>query len=125
MATGMWVDRPHLLTHCGRHVQLLLKYNNFCGVMAFVAAFHSAAISRLKRTWEKVSSSQRKVRRTSKHTTHNTHRTHHRTREKRPRDLVATVQVVDKLTEIFSPSQSFKNYRAAIRSAKRPGCPYV
>jgi hypothetical protein len=42
--------------------QLFLKYNNFCGVMAFVAAFHSAAVSRLKRTWEKVSSSQRKVR---------------------------------------------------------------
>jgi hypothetical protein len=92
--------------------------------MAFVAAFHSAAVSRLKRTWEKVSSSQRKVNRTSafRSTSHDTH-TH--TTEKRPHDLIATVQVVDKLTEIFSPTQSFKNYRAAIRSAKRPGCPYV
>jgi hypothetical protein len=54
-----------------------------------------------------------------------TRHTHTHTTEKRPHDLIATVQVVDKLTEIFSPTQSFKNYRAAIRSAKRPGCPYV
>lgn len=86
-------ERAKLLSKMIQIAELLLKYNNFCGVMAFVAAFHSAAVSRLKRTWEKVSSSQRKV--------------------------------VDKLTEIFSPTQSFKNYRAAIRSAKRPGCPYV
>jgi len=38
---------------------------------------------------------------------------------------VRVAQAVDRITNLFSPTSSFKHYRMAIRAAKRPGCPYL